>query len=78
MRLIKRFTIVCVRATPHLIAAPEFHFYKPIRIRKRLTRHADNVSLSLAQDLFSLFKRRYPTRRYHRCVKASLIDSLLD
>src|SRR5829696_2915006 len=76
MRLVERFAIVCVSTTSHFIATPVSHFHKPIRIRERLARHTDNISLSKAQDLFGLFERRYATSGDYRRVEASLIDGL--
>lgn len=56
MRLVQRFAVVRIRAASHFSAATAFHFNKPIRVCKRLPRHADDVSVSFTQNRFSLFK----------------------
>src|SRR5215216_2231846 len=78
MRLVEGFTIIRVSTTPDFITTPKLHFHKPIRVRERLARHADNISVSVAQYLFSLLKRRYSPRGNNRRVEASLVDGVFD
>ena len=57
MRLVQCLTIIRVGTPPHCTTTPEFHFHKPIRIRERLPRHANDISLSVVQNFLRLLKR---------------------
>jgi len=56
VRLVQCLAVVRISAASHFITASEPHFLEPIGIRKRLTRHTNDVSLAVPQDFFSLFK----------------------
>src|SRR5215208_4393810 len=78
MRLVEGFAVVCIRTPSHFISPTESHLHKPVRIGKRLARHADDVSLPCAQNLFGLLKRRYAARGDDWRVEATLVHCLLD
>ena len=54
MRLIERFAIVGVSAAPYLIAAPKFHFNKPVGIGERLASEPGDIRLAVLQNRFGL------------------------
>jgi len=74
MRLIESLAIIRVRATAHLLASSEFYFSKPVRIGERLSRHADDVRVALAQNLFGLIERSNTASRNDRRPASRIIN----
>src|SRR5258708_12828650 len=56
MRLIQSFAVIRVSATANFSAATKFHFYKPVGIGECLARHANNIRVTAAKNLFGLFE----------------------
>src|SRR6185436_20665770 len=76
--LIKCLAIVSIGATPYLIATPEFHFNKPVRIGKRLARESGDIGLALLQYRLGLFKGGETTRRHNWRLEARFVYRAFD
>ena len=78
MRLIERFAIIRVGATPHFFASSQFHFQEPVGIGKRLASETSDVGLALLQNRLGLLKSRNASGGYNRRRESCFVHGSLD
>ena len=57
VRLVQRFTVICVSAATDFFTATESYLSKPVRIGQRLARHADDVRVVVSQNRLRLVRK---------------------